>query len=750
MATLNVPAAQIPAPREDRIWNSRYFFPVLLLLIIIGFYWKLTLTKQFDWVWGPDLAQQVIPWLEEESRQLQHSELPLWDPHTWLGQPMLGQAQPGTAYPLNWILFLVPRFSGHIPRAALQWYFIAIHYMAALFCYMLCRDLRRSRPASLIAGLIFSLAAYVGTTDWPQMVNGAVWAPLVLLFQLRAVRGYRPLVSAVLCGTFLGTAWLSGHHQVPIYITLTMGGVWLYHILREGRIDWNIAKLAAISLVFMLLVGALQILPAQEYGQLAKRWAGADHELTWTEAVPYYVHREYSLGAMSLFAILIPGMNRHADPFVGVVAFSLALFALILCWKNASVKLFAAVAIGGLVYSLGHNSVFHGFIYAVVPMVEKARVPSMAVIIWGFGIAVLAAFGADNVASSNESLWVRRTVLGILGFGLVTYALTLNATFVNKGWGMDDRVALTALIAILLAALLQAWRSANLTGNAALTLLVMLMLLELGNDSGYAFPHTSDKDMGSYRAKVTDNKDIAEFLHRQPGKFRVETDTETLVANWGNNYNFDIFKALCASVTINVLSTEFHTWQTRLLFGVKYTLSEKPPLADSKEIFTAASGLKVWENPGAFPRAWTSHDVFHVSNADDGRAIISGHLDELRSKAFTFEKTVPLPRCAGSDTVDIKKYAGEKVTLTANMACEGMVILSDTFFPGWKASVDGKPTEIHEVNLAMRGVVVPAGQHEIVMKYRPASVYLGAFLTFTGWLSAIALAIFGPKGKGDD
>ena len=733
-----------------RLLASKYFFPILLLLILIAFYWKLTLTKQYNWIWGPDLAQQVLPWLEEESRQLHHSELPLWDPHTWLGQPMLGQAQPGTAYPLNWLLFLVPRVGGHIQQAALQWYFIIIHYMAALFCYMLCRDLRRSRAASLIGGLIFSLAAYVGTTDWPQMINGAVWAPLVLLFELRALRGHRPLVSAALCGTFLGTAWLSGHHQVPIYITLTMGGVWLYHILREGRIDWNIAKLAAVSLVFLFLVGALQILPAQEYGQLAKRWAGADHELTWNEAVPYYVHREYSMPPSSLFAILIPGMNRHADPFVGVVAFSLALFALILCWKNKMVKLFAALAIGALIYSLGHNSVFQGFIYAVVPLVEKARVPSMAVIIWGFGIAVLAAFGADHIAASRESLWTRRAIAGILGFGIVIYALMLNATFINKTWSIDDRVALTALVAILLAALLQAWRSANLTQHAALALLVMLMLLELGNDSGYTFVHTSDKESGSFMAKITNDSDIAEFLHQQPGKFRIETNTETLVANWGSYHNFDIFLALLASVTTNVFSTEFHTWQTRMLFGVKYTLSEKPPLADSINVFTAASGLKVWENPGAFPRAWTSHDVFHIAVPADGRAIINDHLAELRTRAFTLEKTVPLARCDGADTVTIQNYAAEKIILSANMACEGMLIVSDSYFPGWKATVDGKSTGIHEVNMAMRGVVVPAGQHEVVMKYRPASVYLGAFFTFTGWLGAILLVIYGPNTRKDD
>ena len=727
--------------------RSRLLFPLIIFLIITGFYWKLTLTRQFDWVWGPDLAQQVLPWFEEEARQLQHSELPLWDPHTWNGQPMLGQAQPGTAYPINWLLFLMPRSHGHMSRGVLQWYFIAIRFMAALFCYLLCRDLGRSRPGSLLAGLVFSLASYIGTTDWPQMVNGAVWAPLVFLFLLRAVRGYRPLVSAALSGAFMGTAWLAGHHQVPIYITLAMSGTWLYFALRRGRIDWNIAKLAAVCLIFMFLVGALQILPAQEYGKLAKRWAGADHELRWDEPVPYYVHKMYATNPMGLLGILVPGFAPHSDPFIGVVAFSLALLAIGLAWKEPSVPLFAAVAIGGIVYTLGPNSIFHGLIYSVVPMVEKARVASMAGVIWGFGTAVLVSFGADYFGAESHSLWARRMVLGILGFGLISFFLLLGAMFATKmSWGSDDRVVLTVLIAIVLAALLYAWRTGNLTPNTALVLLTMLMLFELGNDSGYTFPDRHDKERESYLEKITSNTDIADYLHQKPGPFRVEVETEALSANWSNYNNFDMIKALCASVTINVMNTEFFTWQNRLLFGVRYTISEKRPLNDSQDVFTGASGLKVWENPGAFPRAWAVHEVFKIKEPGEGRVFINDHLGDLRSKAFTESDPVKLQPCSGADQVAVSKYAAESLNITADMACEGMVVLSDTWFPGWKATVDGKPAGIQEVNLAMRGVVVPQGHHQIAMRYRPASVYVGAALTALGWLGAIALIFFGPIG----
>ncbi len=744
-----MPIPQASAPVEPRLgWRSRLLFPLLLLFIVIGFYWKITLTNQYDWVWGPDLAQQVLPWFEEEARQLQHFHIPLWDSHNFAGAPMLGQAQPGLAYPLNWILFLTPRAHGHLQMISFQWYYAVIHYMAALFCFLLCRDLGRSRTAALIAALIFSLSSYVGTTDWPQMVNGAVWFPLILLFQLRALRGERPLVSATLAGVCLGVAWLSGHHQVPLYTTITTGGIWLYYILREKRIHWNFVRLAAVMFVFMILVGALQILPADEYGHLAKRWVSAKHEVGWNDKVPYYVHQEYSLYPMSLFAIVFPGFNRHADPFVGVVAFALALLALALCWKQQAVKLFAAIGIGGLVYSLGHNSVFHGFLYAVVPMLDKARVPSMAVLAFGIAAAVLAAFGFDHFALAADSVWARRLVIGILGFGLLTYALIEGSLFINKlSWGTDDRVALTALIAILLAGLLYAWRSGNVNGRQAGVLLILLMLLELGNNSGYSFVHREDEERRSYLNKIRSNVDIADFLHHQPETFRIETQTDSIPLNWAEYNNLDVLTAMVPSVTTNLMSLEWQTWQTRYLFGVRYTVSDKPPFGDSKEVFTGTSGIKVFENPGAFPRAWAVHGIIPIKNPTGGPPIVNERLHDLHRQAFSMEKIPALPVCNAADNVSIQRYAPAQLTIQAGMACDGMVVLSDTYFPGWYANVDGKPAPIYQVNGAMRGVLVPQGMHTLSMVYRPRSVYLGAALTLLGLLGAVAIVLVGPKHR---
>jgi uncharacterized membrane protein YfhO len=76
------------------------------------------------------------------------------------------------------------------------------------------------------------------------------------------------------------------------------------------------------------------------------------------------------------------------------------------------------------------------------------------------------------------------------------------------------------------------------------------------------------------------------------------------------------------------------------------------------------------------------------------------------------------------------------------------VILSDTFFPGWRARVDHQPAQIYQVNGAMRGVIMPRGAHTVTMRCRPVSVYLGAALTLLGVLISLVLTVARSRRKG--
>ena len=722
-------------PGRARPWIARAAWPALLLCIFIGFFWKLVLTRnQYTWLEGPDYAYQVLPWYQFQAAEWHHGRFPLWDPNLWAGQPLLAQMQPGAAYPPNWLLFLAPLQNGYIRQSYLHWYFVLIHFQAGLFCYWLCRDLKRTPAASVLSGLAFGLGGFIGYNNWPQMLNGAVWAPLVLLFFLRAMRGERPIASAACSGVFLGLTFLSGHHQIPIFLCLTMAGLWLYYLATDLQNLKLKLKLLFTFVVFLALASAFQLLPAYEYGRLSLRWVGATDPVGWKDRIPYYVHQQFAFYSESVLGIVIPGMFRHSDPFVGLVAVTLALLGLASSWRDRATRLFAAIALGGLLFSLGHNSVFHGVLYALVPAVEKARSPSMASFIFHFGLCVLIAYGIDGYRRISDEI-MRRTVSTLLGFSALIAIVILVLTATKTP--LEDRLGIVFLAGILLAAILTAWWRGRISDRAAITSLALLMLLELGNVTTYAMP--AQGQIKSRLKEPAEHADIAAFLKNQKDPVRVEVDDKDVRYNFGDWYAIDEFGGYLASLTENLARAQGLT-RGRMLYAVNFFIGKKPSRPDQVEVFTGSSGMKVYRNPAAFPRAWVVHEAIPIQRSDQIVTLIESATFDARRTTFLKGNVPQLETWSEPETVSLIEHQPGLVVIEADLARRGMVIDSDTFYPGWVATVDGKPAPILEAYGCLRGVVVDGGRRRIEMRYQPTSVYWGAAFTALGLLGAALLS----------
>ncbi len=666
--------------------------PAVLLVVTVLFFWKLTLTSQYTWLDSPDIAYQVLPWYQMQAREWNAGRVPLWDPYHWGGQSILGQGQTGAAYPLNWFLFRLPLRDGWIREDFLNWYFVLIHFMGALFCYWLCRDLKRSSMASLLAGSAFGLGGYVGAINWPQMLNGAVWAPLVLLFFLRVLRGERTWPSAAFGGATLGMSLLSGHHQVPIFLAVTFCLLWLYFIF------WQ--RLMSISRgivfgVFAVLVGGLQILPAWEYGHLAVRWAGASHALRWNEPVPYPVHSQYSLSPAALSGMVVPGL-ADGTVFLGVTAVALALAGVFGAWKERPVRIASAIATIGLALSLGAYSIFHGWLYVAVPGFEKARNPSAAFLILNLGVSVLIAYGIEYLA------YARKIVSWLVGWGVLVAAVVLVLRIAKVS--VDDRIGVAAIAAFSLAALIQMSRTGWLGARVSGVALLALMLFELSNSSTWGFQPRDKPD--SFLSKLAEAPDVAGFLRRQKGPVRAEVQEDAVPYNFGDWHGIDAFDGYVASMPANIERVQ-GDYDARMRFGVNYGIGRKPFREGQKIVYESASGIKVYFNSEAKPRAWVEH----------------------------------AQACQAPDDVSRFERGQSRVAVTAEAGCPGTVVFGESYFPGWRATVDGKPTPIREMYGCLRGVNIPAGSHRIEMRYRPASVILGAAMTGLGWLLCGLLAL---------
>lgn len=714
---------------------ERFAGPALLFAISVLFHWKLVLTNQYTWLESGDIGSLILPWFQFQAGEWHQWRFPLWDPYSWAGQPLFGQAQPGAAYPINWLLFWMPLDHGWLRQDVLHWFYVLVHYLAGLTAYALARDLGRSRLASVLAGIVYSLGGYVASIDSPQMLHGAIWSPLVLLFLFRAGRGERPLANSLLSGFFLGVAWLVGHHQMQIFLSLAVAGIWMFMVASGRR---SVAKYAVAAFLMTAATSAFQTLPAAEYGRLAVRWVGADQPQGLNGTVPYPVHAQYAMKPMGLIGIFVAGVEQHPyNAFVGVVALTLAILGALAFWRERYVRWLATMALCGVIFALGANSVFHGIFYALAPLVEKARVPEAATSIFALGLAPLAAFGLDALKNTESAVFARRASQLLAGFGAVL-AFGVLFTYAAKGAAAtgDGRLVITALCAFFAAGLLAAWRARAISDRLGAAAAIGLVLFELGNVTDYQLA-TADRTRHPYLYQLAAHYDLAAFVNGRGEPARIVYDSKAIPYNIGDWYGLEALNAYAASVPASLWQYDLFSPRVQDILGVRYYLEQAPQRPDLREVFQGRSGVKIFENAKAFPRVWAVHRAVDVADWSRARLMLADPAFDARNSAFLIgEKLPPMESCSGDD-VWMPRHQPNSVTIRATMNCAGMVILTDSWYPGWQAAVDGHPARIGKAYGAFRGVMLTAGDHTIEMRYRPWSVYLGGVLT----LAACCLAL---------
>jgi hypothetical protein len=708
--------------------------PVLLLALTIGVHWKTLLTSQYQDFDKPDLTYQVAPWLQAQAAEWHRRRPMLWDPYQIGGQSLIGQTVPGAAYPFNWLLFLAPLKNGFIRDASFNWYIALIRFMAALSCYALCRDLGRSVAASILGACAFAFAGYIATTAWPYMLNGAVWAPLVFLFSLRALRGERPLLHSIVSGACLGIAWLSGHHQIPIYTALAISSVWIFHIARKQRIERSVCFVAL--LITMVLVSALQTFPSYSYAQSAVRWVNASHEVTWDQPVPYSVHDEFSLNPASVLGVFLQSLYTYSNPFVGIVVFALAILGVALVWGDPPVRLLAAVGCAAMIFAFASPTILHGIIYALVPFADKARNAAMAVFIFHLGICVLAAFGADAVIDHAQSAWVRRVMIGCGAVAAVIWIFEAAVqSFHTPVTARTSPIAVTGLVAILLIALFYALRSGTIQARSVSILLIVLVMLEIGS---LTQADLKNRDLGfRYWNLLSRDGDIAAFLKSRPGAFRADFTEDDVPYNFGDWYGVESYMGYVASAPQAFIRVQGLP-RTHDLFGVRYYVARQPPRAGLTDVFSSAAGIKVFESATAMPRAWSAHQTFPIHNLDELGPHLNHPSVDFNRMVLLMGDLPPLEDCSG-DQVRLLRHDGHHAILDVDMNCRGMVVLADGYSKDWVATIDGQPAPLYAAYATIRGVVASRGHHRIDMHYRPLSVYIGGTLTAVSLLAVCLL-----------
>ena len=154
---------------------------------------------------------------------------------------------------------------------------------------------------------------------------------------------------------------------------------------------------------------------------------------------------------------------------------------------------------------------------------------------------------------------------------------------------------------------------------------------------------------------------------------------------------------------------------------------------------------RVYENTLAYPRAYFADGV----RADNDPRSVLRHVTapgfDGRREAFVESAAAPsLPSPRGAGTAEASRRSPNALDVATTSSEPRFLVVSEMYFPGWRAYVDGVETTIYRTNYLFRGVVVPAGRHVVSFVYRPGSAALGAGITS---LAGLAIAWLLVRGR---
>lgn len=769
---------------------SLLVFPLLLL-------WRPLFAGE-SFFWGTPLLQ-FVPWQRMAAEMWRGGHLPLWNPLVGCGAPLAANYQTAAFYPLNALYLLLSAEVAlswttalHLALAGWGMYHWARAVGLDRFPALIGALALEGSGFLVARAALFPSIAF--TFPWL-----AVWLwRAERLTQSKRLRDALWLGFALGLGLLAGHAQTAFYGGVLLAAYLLLRAIqeargaeeWRSRGTRSTRYAIRTVLLIGLALVLGLSLAAVQLFPTAELMLSSQRSSGVNYDLAMTYSL--WPWRLITFAAPDFFGN--PGQSNYRGyaaywedaGYVGLLPLLLAVEA-ILNRKRRSreaegqesrgaegqrggwgdqVGFWVVVAIIALALALGKNTPVFPFLFRHIPTFEMFQSPARWLAVTTVALAALAALGAQRWPRGHRGR--RRGALGIVvgtamligGLAAPRLAVRVPSTFGLATARLGGTLAVAGALALL--------RHDTIGWQAAVTGFVMLDLLLFG------WPLLPTVDRSLYQ----DATSAAIHLEYEPGpaartycpvdpiepnsdygvEYRIKFSylkfddfgprkvdhwlemRETLLPNVGmldcapSANNFD---PLLIGRYANLLEAAVESPALLRVMGVTHVVSDRP-WSEGKAIYTSGPAT-LYRLPDGLGRAWIVPAARYVP---PGEMLIA-----LTDPAFDPTAEVLLenpPRHSSFAHSPIRhsltlQDTPNRVTIRAALDAPGYLVLADTWYPGWRATVDGRPANLLRANYAFRAIWLEAGEHVVEMTYRPASALVGGTVS----LMALVLLVAG-------
>lgn len=694
----------------------------LLVLCVIASFWIFRVILVGE---GPpgyfDLLIYYYPHYLATFDWLARGELPLWNPYQVCGIPWLPALQIGAFYPPHVVFFLLPT---GLAMASM----VIFHALLSGYAMLaLCRRLELDLLAGMLGACLITMSFGLSNPINPNLLETAAWIIPGVLAAVALARGGSTRFVALL-GLSTGASLLAGYPQYTVYSVYSWALIFgiVLVIERPPLATWLRAGTGfAAGIVLGALVAAVVLIPTFELS------------LDGTRSLAPISKREMWVGTALTFELSFGSLITARPTPLGVSP--LLLGALLIPFgfferrnRALAVALLVLGSLAAMVPMGTHTPVYK--LYLLLPTMSSFRHPSRILFVRDFCFSLLAAIGLHGVLHLLRKFvpgWPRLArvssslVLGLVVVGLFLappsnidlpyfddprvqmYHEELDVYRVISESG--DRVLLwnPGMVSGLWPKLATIFRMRSLDGYEPMS------LRRQGEYFGYLYHGPSMEPPGrkfpfygrSYLPRKAADADA--FISRQR--------------------------------LVDLAAARYVLAFTA--FGSKSALWKYSRDVGLVPVGRPERGLQLYRNPNALPRTFVTHHVKPAPPARELMALLSDpEFDPLQASYVEGELGIALnPEAPRGKAARILVDEATVVEVEAEMAAPGLLVLADSYYDRWHATVDGQPAPILPTNHLFRGVPVPAGKHIVRFEYRATSLIWSGIASLTGLVLLLLL-----------